>query len=322
MIKQVLSPENKETFRIEYMIGNTCNYKCWYCFADANTGTHRWNEDYDLVLKNFLHLCEYQDKNNNKKHFDIFLAGGEPTLWPMLGNFVQDLKHHLPSCTISMSSNASRTLRWWQEYSKYFDKILLSCHHESVDIEHFIKVADTVHESGTLVNTMVLMDATHWDKCTTIIDKLHTSQYPWFITATEVLTDKFNYTKEQIDFIAQPNKRMPSMDYLIEYKHLLKGNPTVIDENNTYKEVERNWISLNNLNNFYGWSCNLGVDSIYIDKDGTLTGSCRHKIYQEEQYNLYQEDFIQKFYPTIKPIVCTKKLCSCQDEIILNKIKL
>jgi hypothetical protein len=115
---------------------------------------------------------------------------------------------------------------------------------------------------------------------------------------------------------------MPSMDYLIEYKHLLKGNPTVIDENNTYKEVERNWISLNNLNNFYGWSCNLGVDSIYIDKDGTLTGSCRHKIYQEEQYNLYQEDFIQKFNPSIEPIVCTKKLCLCQDEIILDKIKL
>ena len=41
----------KDVLRIEIMLGNTCNYKCWYCFPGSNEGTHGWPE-YDQFVKN------------------------------------------------------------------------------------------------------------------------------------------------------------------------------------------------------------------------------------------------------------------------------
>lgn len=38
---QVKSDAKRDHLRIEYMIGNYCNYKCWYCGPHANGGTHR-----------------------------------------------------------------------------------------------------------------------------------------------------------------------------------------------------------------------------------------------------------------------------------------
>lgn len=302
--------------RIEFMLGNTCNYKCWYCFPDSNTGTHRW-QDYDLIVKNFVHLIrEY--KALGKKKIYVQIIGGEPTIWPKLGDFAKVL--HEEGCIVSMSTNGSRTIRWWKENAKYFNKIILSCHHQEMDVEHSIQVADIIYESNCIVDASVLMDPREWDKCTAIVEQLKTSKHRWSIIASEVLHDTINYTQEQLEYILGHIKRRPNLWYFLKNNKYHNDSVKVMFADGSSKRVQPNWISLNGLNHFYGWQCNVGVDSLFITKDGVISGACGIKLYgNPEYYNFYDLDFSEKFKPTLTPVKCNLVGCYCQPEINLRK---
>ena len=95
-IVQVWNPQPKEVLRIEFMIGNTCNFSCWYCFEGSHEGTHRWTDDMDQLVLNFKHLFE-KYKAIGKTKLELHIVGGEPTLWPRLGEFVTEIRKMIPS---------------------------------------------------------------------------------------------------------------------------------------------------------------------------------------------------------------------------------
>jgi hypothetical protein len=319
MITQVYNPQPKDVLRVEFMIGNTCNYKCWYCFEGSHEGTHRWTNDLEQLVANFVHLFD-RYKTIGKRKLELHIVGGEPTLWPQLGEFVEKIRDQIPS-HISISSNGSRALRWWEQYAHVFDKILLSCHHQQVQVEDFIKVADMCHKKGRSPTVMMLMDPTAWQKCLDLIEKLKTSRYRWFIVAMEVMHKTIKFTDKQKAFVSKPIKRMPNIWTLLRQSKHMKGSPKVKFEDGSIKSVNRNWIVLNKQNDFYGWMCNIGVDSMMIDPAGIITSACRTKLF--EQYNIYDKDFVKKFNPNIKPKICDKKnTCMCQPESLLDKFKL
>ena len=77
------------------------------------------------------------------------------------------------------------------------------------------------------------------------------------------------------------------------------------------------------LNQFKGWECSLGVNSLTIDRAGNLTGSCRQKLFGLDYYfNINDNNFIEKFNPEIKPVICQKTLCLCDGETVLSKKKI
>ena len=77
MIKEVINNYPSNFLRIEYMLGNVCNYKCNYCFPGCNDGNIKW-PDINIVKTNLSHLLDhYVSKGRNK--FELYLVGGEPT---------------------------------------------------------------------------------------------------------------------------------------------------------------------------------------------------------------------------------------------------
>ena len=318
-IVQVFNPQPKDILRVEFMIGNTCNYSCWYCFKGSHEGTHRWTDDMEQLVTNFKHLFE-QYKKIDKKKLELHIVGGEPTLWPKLGEFVIEIRKAIPSY-ITISSNGSRTVRWWEKFGTVFDKILLSAHWKQIDVPHFIEVADTLHRIGRSPNVMVLMDPTAWNTCLDLIEQFKKSKHSWFISAMEVMHETINYTEEQRAYVAKPTKRRPSLWHIWKNRMHLKDNPKVKFADGKIKTVNRNWLVLNKQNDFFGWQCNIGVDSMMIDPAGTITGACRTRLF--ENYNIYDKDFVNKFNPDIKPKICDKRnTCMCQPESLLDKFKL
>jgi organic radical activating enzyme len=317
-IIQVYNPQPKDVLRVEFMIGNTCNYECWYCFKGSHEGTHRWTDDVNQLVTNFVHLFD-RYKAIGKRKLELHIVGGEPTLWPQLGEFVTEIRQHIPSY-ITISSNGSRSVRWWKEFGHVFDNVWLSCHHQEADIEHLIAVSDALYEIDKSPAVMVLMDPTAWNVCLKIIEELKTSKYPWDITAMEVMHKTINYTEEQKKFVSEPNKRHSSFWNIFKKKQHTQINPKIKFEDGSVKSVNRNWIVLNKQNDFYGWMCNIGVDSMMIDPAGIITAACRTKLF--EQYNIYDKDFVKKFNPNIKSKICDKKnTCMCQPESLLDKFK-
>ena len=76
---------------------------------------------------------------------------------------------------------------------------------------------------------------------------------------------------------------------------------------------------------FYGWECNLGVDRLVIQADGSIAGSCsvRYIFNQPEPFNLFDPEFATKFTAdVITPTICKEVFCSgCSSDIELVKRK-
>jgi organic radical activating enzyme len=315
--------KNPGNLDIEFVLGNTCNYKCSYCFPGSNEGTQRW-PDLELTLNNFSFLL---DAYKNKTRIHLKLVGGEPTLWPPLLEFVKELKSKY-NIIISMSTNGSRTIRYWEEISIYFDDIQISVHHEQADVDHIIKVSDVIYETNqTVFSANVLMDPRAWDKCIGITDYLLANSSNWMIAVVPV---QFNgitaYNSEQQAYVSVKNKRMPPMPWVFKLIELGKLPP---DKNHNKsiatfadgvtKEVDGHYIINNQLNQFKGWECNLGVDRIFINGDGLIEGACQSSLFND-QLNIRKHDFKDKIQSIkIAPIICNKEICGCSAETRLTK---
>ena len=319
-IVQVLTDKKQDHLRIEYMVGNYCNYKCWYFGPHANGGTHRWHKDVDFLLDNFRHLFDYYIKHG-KTNFELNYVGGEPALWPEIGKFTKALKKDY-DVFVTMTTNGSRTLRWWEQNAHHFDKIRFSCHPEFVDIDHYIKVLDLVYSKGIGMNALILMDPTNWDKSVELIERCKTSKYPWFINAMEVFS-QHQYTEEQRKYISKNIKRRAPIWWIMKHENIFSSSPKVKYENGKTKKINRNYLSLNDKNYFKGWVCNLGLESINIQKDGRIAGACHNKLFgMRDYYNIYDINFKEKFNPRLIPAVCEMDRCWCQPEQLLTKSKL
>jgi len=313
------SNQPKDLLRIELFLGDKCNYNCWYCFPGSKEGITPW-PTLDSIIDNLSHLIEYYKKTLGKKQILLHIVGGEPTLWRDFGEFTKHFKDKY-NAVISMSTNGSRTLRWWDEYGQYFDHVMLSCHHETIDTKHIISVADILYEKNVWANCIVLMDPNHWDKCLNIIEELKHSKNQYSISSNEILHSTVNYTTEQKQYLSNTNKRLPDARYYYECKKSINEDPTLYFNDGTVKTVSNNYLSLNNYSNFYHWDCNLGVDTLYINKDGSLSGTCNERLYNlDYKFNIYDKDFIAKYNPTITSTTCYQTSCHCAPEQRATKV--
>lgn len=311
-----------DRIRINYELHNVCNFSCWYCFPGSNEGTYRW-PDLELVKKNIAHLIDYYKTHLGKEYFDLNLLGGEPTLWPQLGNFIQFLKDRYgDKIAIMITTNGSRTLSWWEKNSKYLDKVLISHHLKEGKKEHVRQVADILYEAPVYVDVAVLMDTNYWDKGVEAINYFKGSKHRWGIHTNIVVHDKIKYNDEQKKYLKKYLKRMPNLIWW--YKNLKHHDYSnwAIYSNGKKKKFRKNYLLYNNLNHFQGWKCNIGIDNITIKFTGEISGSCTEKLYQlPYKFNLYAEDFTEQFKPVFKPALCTKQGCYCSHEYNTTKWK-
>lgn len=309
-----------DLLRIELVLSDYCNYDCWYCFPGSNAATQPWPKLKNIV-DNITHILDYYKEHLGKKKFVLHVTGGEPTLWKDFGEFAKHF--HEYGCVISMSSNGSRTLRWWRDYGHYFDHVILSCHHEAVDVAHTNAVADILYDKKVWVNAIVLMDPRAWDKCVNIVAGLKQSRRRWSITAVEVFHSTINYTKEQFDYISKSCKRLPNPIYYFFYKKTIYKKATVFFADGSKKTVGHNWLLLNKLHAFSGWDCNIGIDTFVINKRGELSGACGENLYNlDYKFNIFDVDFKTQYQPVLRSTICHKALCPCTPETNARKEKL
>lgn len=323
-MQQITSVKNNfpiERLRIEYMLGNLCNHKCSYCFPGSNEGDYPWPKK-ELVMENLGHLIETY-KNYGKTKPILYLIGGEPTLWkdlPEVCRYFQD--YH--NCDIRISTNGSKSRNWWSKNCNFFNTIELSVHHEFARIDHLKKVADIIYENDRFIVANVLMDHRNFDRCKEIIEQLKDSIYDWPILAKVVhFGGETFYSSDQKEYLKDRIKRYPNMDW---YNRVGSDEITQLQvtfSNGEIKNLEGDqWLSMNNLNKFKGFHCNIGLEQLKIFQNGEISANCRQKIFhRNEPFNLYDKNFTKEFNPSLDPIICNKEICSCKSEIAVTKWK-
>jgi hypothetical protein len=310
----------KDRLLIHYALHNVCNYKCWYCFPGSNDGNYRWPE-ISITIKHLKHLIDTYKRDFNKRVFELNFLGGEPTLWPELSTLVKSLKEEYgKDIIISMTTNGSRTVKWWSENANYFDKVLISCHPETVDPAHIKSVADLLYERNVFTDVNVLMDPLRWDKCVDIIKELKTSKHRWSIQSAQLVGVNIAYTSEQQDFLKKYMKRFPNIFYLWKCIKHFNYKTTIVNSNGKKKKVAKNYLLVNNLNHFKNWKCDIGIENLNISFTGDVSSACGENLFGYNfKYNLYDKQFTEIFNPRPIPVTCSRDCCNCEYEFNTSK---
>lgn len=328
ILQKIVTTQDPKTLNIRFWPTDICNFNCEYCFPGSVLNKFKYPKNVDTVIRNFrLLFDEYIEKHNKENFYLNIVGGGEPSLWPHLDYFCENIKKD-HDVFIKMTTNGSRTLRWFEQNTKHIDKFTMSCHYKDVNIDNFIKNCDWIYEQGKEPGTLMLMDAKNWDKCKEYLDKmLSDSKYQWTIQAKEVVDapglDISSYTEEQLEFFKQPLKRIPESKWILDNLNDLNIYESIaLYENDHAIPAMSNHFIGRQENYFKGWRCNVAIENLVITHDGKITGSCQEEIFKDVNLNLFSEDFEEKFNRSkldLKPIICPRNCCSCQPDTHITK---
>jgi len=279
---------------IDWVLGNYCNFKCTYCFPNANTGTDRVPRLDDVLKRNVYHLIEEIDAVG-KQRIVFNFGGGEPTLYR---DIVQLMDFLRPFGEIGFVSNGSRTVRWWKQNLQYIDHVLLSYHSEYTDLEHMAKVIECIKdEVGLRVHVMV--NPKLFDKC---------------IDAYSTLSDRFSDVNFQLKTLRENGRVIeysPQQDEIIKdniHQPLMKPSCKVNCDGEIFD------LQLHHMKNlrgtFTGYRCYAHHDFIQIDSRGFIgTMSCGQNFTKKS--NIYLKSFVDNFILPKYSISCEQDICGC-----------
>lgn len=295
---------------VNWCVGNTCNFSCSYCPEGLHNGSVPWR-DYNEI-KNFCDkvISHYENK---KIYFEF--TGGEVSLWKHFIQLAQYLKSR--NVDVGLISNGSRTVRWWQDALPHIDHVCLSFHPEQGDAKNFIEIVKLVHKKiRTHVNIMMHPDKFNfcYEVATKVKDigDISMALQPLIVDFGEQLYEYNEYQehifKNQHQLIQKHIKR--TQEFPTYRGAMVKvdkdGNRTVQAAHQFISKKENNW---------QGWKCYIGIEQIVVDMDGTIyRGWCRvgGKI-----GNIIDDDL----QLPEDPILCTKKMCHCNFDIMSLKVK-
>jgi organic radical activating enzyme len=281
---------------VYWSLGNTCTYACSYCPAKFHDGSNPY-QSLEVVQRTLEMLP--------RAH--VIFTGGEATYHPDFERIVIEAPEHL---RISVISNASRPIAFWERIVDRLDLVMLTFHAEFADLERFFRTAELVFlkskRKGAINLTMI---PAHWDKCV--------AAHRRFTEAGMLVT-----VKPLLQNFATPEAELIS-DYSEDQSEWIKSNTNKITSKNIAvynKKDELLWkttpaeMIINKQTNFSGWQCHTPTQYLSIHSDGEVFNTaCK------------QRERVGSIYTDIKfdsePIVCEQTFCWCFTDIQTKKVK-
>ena len=288
-------PHIRNSVKVEWNLGKRCNLDCSYCPAEIHDN-HSEHTDIEILKRTVDTLSAIPNVR-------ISLTGGEPCVHPHIEQLLQHAKNKIS--WINVTTNGTRTVEFYQNIlENYINHIVFSVHFESdwlKVINTIIKVYKQSANKNVLVHMMMLPGRLKdvKDACEALLDAgIRYALRPIRWTKThDDFEDMIHYSEEEKEFLAVSNHTPPKN--------------TLID--NTV-ECNVNDLLINKTNQFLGWSCMAGVESLMINWDGEVhRATCR---VGGSLGNIYQDTFIK---PTTS-VDCSRKWCTCAADINITKL--
>jgi organic radical activating enzyme len=304
-----------------WMLHNQCNHRCTYC-AEVNWGgSHRW-----LKLDAAIGFVERVLAHYPDRRIMISFTGGEPTLWPDFGPFVEWLKGR--GVLIGMTTNGTKPLAFFEKYAQFFQWISFSFHPEFTRPEKFLaNIAESSKESDVTIRAMMPAEPSLWQKSRDLIDlatqwnaEKKFSSYvgcdvvPIAVGFGTEHTRPTEYSPAQSEFFRETKihfdgnvKREPRLNPLNRIGFSTVKTPERLEVLDTTKLLSQN------QTDFRGWTCDIGLEQLFIDEKGEIVrAGCR---VGGTLGHIFDADL--KF-PTA-PVRCSKSYCHCNTDILTSK---
>lgn len=297
-----------DTVRLLFFLIDKCNYNCSYCY----NALPRKNIELDAadIVRFVKHVHE-----QTSKLVRIEFIGGEVALYKNLHSLCSELHSLEYVIDIEIYSNLFKDIEY---YNTLVEK---SC----------VEVNGTWHstQADKQNNSFI-------DKVISIPDELFKHYYITIMFEPDAIAESknaFERIQERHPFAhnieyslciqSNTNKPYKYKDEDLQYFYS-KCAETSFNRKEFYveyndKTVEK--LTFNDLqgmkiNNFKYWSCNAGLDYLFIDVDGNVY-KCAHDNKHNMLLNISQDS-----YPALptKPCICMYDYCPCTWEIYRRKI--
>ncbi len=301
--------KHKDVFVVNWNLGNRCNYRCSYCNETLNSGSVPWLDAEAVLCFADKVIAHYSGKLHKKILFEF--TGGEVTLYKDLYKVLKYLKEN--GCKTEILSNASPRLAFWEKIKDVLDYAILSYHAEHCAPEHFYEVVKSVNRNIN-VHVNIMMNRNRFNLCrdlgVSIMDLGSgiSLRFQPLLEKLAVNAKLIGYTEEQLASIGILNDRC-STDFTGQNRYRGRmihytsgGGEFIMDPLQYVTEKKNHW---------RGWLCWTGLEQIVVSQWGEVF---RAWCMQEQLGNI--SGHIE--FPT-KPVVCTKKTCHCNIDMLCKK---
>ena len=285
---------HQDSIKVEWNLGKRCNYNCSYCpsVIHDDSSPHTNIEILKATVDQLLTLG---------KPVRLSLTGGEPTAHPDIEELISYSKNQGVSW-ISVTTNGTRRDEWYA--NARVDQWVFSLHFEY----NFKRILDTivnVHEyfhGQVLVHIMAHHE--HMASVQRVTSACRAAGIAYAIR-------RIRWTEDDHNLFDDMRYNLNDLEWILENDATVEAN-CVIDDN-PVKMYHANDIIKLHLNEYKGWTCNAGLESLMINWDGEVhRATCR---VGGSLGNIYTGTFT---VPT-EPIVCTRDNCTCAADIPLTK---
>lgn len=287
--------DHKDSIKVEWNLGKRCNYDCAYCPKEIHDN---FSPHTDInILKSAV------DKLASiGKPIRLSLTGGEPSVHPNIEELLEYAKSK--NFWISMTTNGTRRPLWY--IRQLLDQYVFSLHfeHEWAKVLYTIKtVHEQIHGAHIIVQVMC-----HQEKMQEARD-----------SATILSNNNIKYNLRRVRWTEGDHDLFDDMRYdQIDLDWILENDSTVGANTILFYKDKEEMLHANDViklhkNQYKGWSCNAGLESLMINWDGDVhRATCR---VGGSLGNIYTGSFtVPK-----EPIICDRNYCTCAADIPLTK---
>ena len=312
---------DNRVLRVNWHLGNTCTYKCSYCDPKLNSGDIPW-VNIAAAKKIVDDIVAVYSTQYNKNTFIFEITGGEPTVYPG----IEELCRHMKSLGIfiQLCTNGSRTVRWWEENAENFTLITNSYHVEFTDVKHLTAVCNTVIDKGVIANALVLLDPFNFDKVKNDLEYMKefgnfgiSVRRVYDRNPTSTIKRASAYTDEQLLYFnnnihIKEKITIPFSDNM--------WHRTIMIKDKIQLTVNENTVFSTDDNNFLGWDCYAGIDTLSLDVNGNILPAYCYTGYKKVIGNWLTDDLAELHWPR-ESMKCGDMRCVCVHDIRARKIK-
>ena len=293
MFKITSAWPHQDQIKVEWNLGKRCNYDCSYC-PDSIHDNYSPHTPIDILERTVDRLCALG------KPLRISLTGGEPAVHPDIEDLFDYFKRK-DVFWVNLTTNGTRPAKWYLDNEMFFNHLVFSLHFEH-DWQRILRTINEFYdatERDFFVNVM----AHHVADVRFVVERLKDVGIRYAVR-------RIRWTEGDHNIFDDMRYDGKDLEWLISQDATAKPNCRVDEE----YIVHANDIIKKKQNQFKGWTCSAGIESLMINWDGEVhRATCR---VGDSLGNIYNDTFV---IPT-DPVICTRDWCTCAADIPLTKI--
>ena len=286
---------HQDSVKIEWNLGKRCNLDCSYCPAEIHDN---FSPHTDISILQYA----VDQLTKISKPLRVSLTGGEPCVHPNIQSLLAYLKPRVE--WINITTNITRPARWYS--SQWFvDHWVFSLHFEDNQWSNRVNKIIEIYENDPTIKIQVNVMAHHsyMDRVKSAVRSFENNKIPYVIR-------RIRWT-EKHDWFNDMKYNQNDLDWILS--KVSTSHPNTLIDSQELKHA--NDIIKEHQNQFQGWKCAAGVESLMINWDGEVhRATCR---VGGSLGNIYDGTFdVPQEW-----ITCTRQWCTCAADIPLSKAK-